>query len=174
MRTLDIVAETFLENISNIIEYDDNLCQEVKITYPYEKTIEVINKTEDKTSNSSIAIFGYGNITTDTFGYETKPEDPKIKYTKGLINYPVETKFLRKLGISLDSENGTNSELPILAFFKQEDDIIKDCRIDVIIRNIQSESNKLEEIERSLIVSDIKSVGFGVPIKYIYILTPLR
>ena len=171
MKSIDIVASSFLENLSNYIEFDDNLCQDVRIVYPYEPKDEV-NKIEEPHPKAQ-SVFGYGNPQNSTFGYEKAVVEPKTKMSKCLIVYTPETRFLRRIGISYDSLNGTIGELPIISFFKSEDNVIKDVIVEVVTR-IMEKDIEVIEVEKRFIVSDIKSVGFGNTMKYIYILTPKR
>ena len=103
MRTLDILSISQLENLSNLLEYDDNVCSYIKIIYPY---------TDDKTPQpkklntnpSNARVFGYEDADNEIYGYENDILNPKDIISKGLIRFNPEKRFLKTIGILVDDK----------------------------------------------------------------------
>ena len=175
-RTLDYISINVLENLSNILEYEENVCQDVTITYPYDKsTTEIIDKQDHLPNSNNIPkVFGYKSEDNKVFGYKNETPSPKKIISKALIKTTPERRFLKGIGLLNDNQNsGGPSELPIIAFFKSGDNVIKDCIIDEIVTSIRN-SEEIIEIIQSYKVSDVRALGhYGVNY-YIYILTPNR
>jgi hypothetical protein len=165
LKQFDYISITQLENISTFIEYSP-YAQDIRIIYPDYNDL----KKNDKKGTALVS--SYEDI--PHFGYEKikKEEDLKKLVSRGLIIYSPQRRFLRKIGVSFDSENGGAGELPILAYFKEQDNVIKDCRIEIIITS--TEDKGMIEIERTLNVIDLLSVGNFATGKYIYLLSPYR
>jgi hypothetical protein len=162
VKQFDYLSITILENISNFIMFSP-YSQDVKVTYPIHTNLNTNGKKE------TISTFGYENM--PMFGYEEiKPSEPLT--TEAVILYHPERRFLRAVGIGFDSEGGQDGELPIIAFFKEQDNIIKDCKIELDIYS--TEDKQIKNIKRTLMVSDIHTVGNFSTGKVIHILTPFR
>jgi len=175
LKALDIVGLSLLENLSYFIEVDPNYAMDINIIYPIPK-----ESTEEKTQltppQKNIKVIGYGPIEntpkTQVFGYEKKIETPKTKETKCFILFNPERRLLKSIGIAFDSHQGQAAELPILAFFKEEDEVIRGCKIELITTH--STNYNTNEIKRTLEVIDIKTVGYYNTGKIIHILAPSR
>jgi hypothetical protein len=174
MSVFDYVSLNIAENNANLIEYSE-FSQDIVILYPsYDSSTPIPDKKE------TISMFGYSD--EPQFGYEDivyGEEDGvpifdgiKTKYSRGAIIMTPTKRFLRKIGILLEDDLGGNSSLPIIAFFKDDDQVIKNCRI--ISGTFHPENNVILQIDHDLIVIDVVSDGNFVVGKVYYKLAPYR
>jgi hypothetical protein len=144
---LDYIAKKQMENQDAIIERSP-ISVNVEIRY---NTIAITNDDSD------------ANVKNEgLFGYETYKESDK-KFSKAIIKFNPDRIFLKNSGIFYDG--GT---LPIIAYFKNSDDVQRGCFIKVITTDHD------EKFEDEFQVSDIKSRGYSQSMSKIYILTPTR
>jgi len=151
MRVMDVLSNNILKNISRLISVDNNIMFDVKIV---------------KKNNKQIKDNDY------VFGYEKSKEVKEEKITKALILFKPTLRFLKSIGVDFDSDNGIEGELPILAFFKEEDKLDRGDEIYTIVKSNKDQKEMV--IERGFIVNDIKSIYFGNTFLNTYSLSVIR
>jgi len=151
MRVMDVLSNNILKNISRLISVDNNIMFDVKIV---------------KKNNKQIKDNDY------VFGYEKSKEVKEEKITKALILFKPTLRFLKSIGVDFDSDNGIEGELPIFAFFKEEDKLDRGDEIYTIVKS--NKDQKEIVIERGFIVNDIKSIYFGNTFLNTYSLSVIR
>ncbi len=151
MRVMDVLSNNILKNISRLISVDNNIMFDVKIV---------------KKNNKQIKDNDY------VFGYEKSKEVKEEKITKALILFKPTLRFLKSIGVDFDSDNGIEGELPIFAFFKEEDKLDRGDEIYTIVKSNKDQKEMV--IERGFIVNDIKSIYFGNTFLNTYSLSVIR
>lgn len=171
MGIYDYVSLNIWDSIDYLIEYSE-FSQDVVIRYPaYNSSVSILN--QDTTN----LVFGYED--EPVFGYEDiehQDEDiidgTKNKLSRGAIIFNPDRRLLRKIGILLEDDLGGNSPLPIIGFFKQLDNVVKDCNI--ILGTFYPEKKQIVKINHELQVIDIGSKGNFVTGVVYYKLAPYR
>jgi len=151
MRVMDVLSNNILKNISRLISVDNNIMFDVKIV---------------KKNNKQIKDNDY------VFGYEKSKEVKEEKITKALILFKPTLRFSKSIGVDFDSDNGIEGELPIFAFFKEEDKLDRGDEIYTIVKSNKDQKEMV--IERGFIVNDIKSIYFGNTFLNTYSLSVIR
>lgn len=167
----DYISLNIWDSIDYLIEYSE-FSQDVVIRYPvYNSSTPIPN--QDTTN----LVFGYTD--EPIFGYEDKTlQDSNVidgirnRLSKAAILFTPDRRLLRKIGILLEDDLGGNAVLPIIAFFKQLDNVVKDCNI--ILGTFYPEKKQIVEIKQELQVIDVGSKGnFTTGVVY-YKLAPYR
>ncbi len=174
MPVYDYISLNISENNTNLIEYSE-FSQDIVVQYPTYNSSTPISNKEDTISMFGYTDepqFGYEDIVYEEEGGEPIPDNIKNKFTRGAIILNPTKRLLRKLGILLEDDLGGSSELPIIAFFKDNDQVVKDCKI--IMGTFHPEKHQILQIDRTLIVIDVETTGNFVVGKVYYKLAPYR